>query len=70
MNAQEIADGLTAAQRRAYLTAGPRWRAADPDSLFITDSRGCKNLPGTIVTLSGLMLTPLGLEVRRILESQ
>lgn len=65
-----IAEGLSEQERRAYLTAGKRLRALDPESLFITDSRGCGPLPGTTVTMAGLMLTPLGLAVRAHLQER
>jgi len=65
-----IAEGLSEQERRAYLTAGQRLRALDPESLFITGGRWCARLPGTTVTMAGLMLTPLGLAVRAHLQER
>ena len=65
-----IAEGLSEQERRAYLTAGKRIRALDPESLFITDTRGCGRLLGTTVTMAGLMLTPLGCALRALAQEQ
>lgn len=60
-----LARGMTVAEKRAYLTAEPSKRALDPDSLFMCDTRGCRRgLPGTFVTLHGLMLDNTGLALR------
>ena len=65
-----IAEGLSVQERRAYLSAENRIRALDPESLFITDTRGCGRLLGTTVTMAGLLLTPLGLGIRAHLQER
>jgi len=67
----KIAATLSEGTKRAILSAEPRRRALDPDSLFVTNSRGAIRAelePLTMVTLAGLMLNSAGLAVRDVLN--
>lgn len=68
--AERIAAGLTEAQRRAVLDAEPDGQLGN---LFIRGDRASREAHEsglTTIVWSGLMLNPLGLEVRKILERE